>query len=357
MSNNSEVLDKRFRLAENMGPVHSWWIKNPMAFSYLLIGAAIGVSLFSWILNVWSTFGNGAYKGFNDYWFYIVFFGLPIGTLLIAFYLRQISEAIFSLNKIVLSQSNGGQLYSDYLFEKISKYWGGVFWGTIFLLIILVGLADVKDILSPITDWHSEEKDWSNKCHTLDNNKYACLTLNLLVFSLEGLLGYCGLIILPFTFFVKYWVVEHVSELEKARKEKIAPKGTLSKFKVNWDWDDPKGRCGLWEWDKLVFHYLILVLIVFVFISISIIYNLIAHHNIDTGNWELIIVAIFYFPGMCYWVMFPYLKNFPEDSPEGKQKPNKNPLGWPKFGMAIRFLGGYWFILLSVSLYEIGINI
>lgn len=358
MSNNSEVLDKRFRLSENMGPVHSWWIKNPFAFSGVLICLALGISLYSCHLNIWSDFGDTKqFKGFNNYWFYIVLFGPPLGVLLTAFYLRQISEAIFSLNKIVPSQSSGGQLYSDYLFEKISKYWRYVFWGTIILLGLLVYLADGKDIFSPIFGEHSKEEDWSNKGYVVNGNNYTYFFFNVMVFTLEGVLGYCGLIVLTFTFLAKVLVVEHISELEKARRKNGIPKNGLNRFKIDWDWDDQNARCGLWQWDKVFGYYILLVLIALVFIAISVSYGQIAHGNIDFGNWALMILAFFYFPGMCYWLLWPYVRFFPEKSPRGKPKPNKYPFGLITFWAVLTSLGGFWLAIFRSSLIELGLHV
>lgn len=212
-------------------------------------------------------------------------------------------------------------------------------------------------------------EDWTNRGFIVYKQKHSphiYFVFNLLAFAMEGLLGYCGLLVLVGTTGILVRVITCISKLEKLRRAVLdGAKVSQSEdeitrnFEIEWKWDGLRGRCGLHEFDKVYGLYVLFIGMALIIAGISVFWNIFVRGGPDRGSWIAIIFTVLLFPCAFIWIMYPYWSYFPDsrsDDPEGHKaiQPQKWPFGSKLSWSFIIVVWSLWLSLVSVILKYIG---
>jgi hypothetical protein len=329
-----------FYLTKVLGKFHGDWIERPFLFAAITFSYALVVFISSILLGVWSNFGpDGKYIGFSTpNWGWLYPWAMSAVALCTGFFLRVSSNAIVSLDNIVLSKDTEKSSFSIFILPQLRAGWRVAFWSSIGLTVVLVMLADGKDIFSPIIASNSAHQDWATHGYILNpKHRYLYVIFNVAAFGMQGFISYCGLLLLLGSSSMLYWIIVQLSLLEKKRRYQLSKKikfdisdTVTDSFRIEWDWDGLRGRCGLHEFDKVYGLYVLFIILTLIFAANSIFWNIKILGRPDVGSWLLVAGPILIFPGAFFWILYPYWYYFPDcrpDDPKGEKK--VQPERWP----------------------------
>lgn len=376
-----------------VGTTHKAWIRHPLVFALCSLAYALALSISSELLSIWDDFGNeNKLIGFGtSNWGFLYPWLLPLVIFFIGFLFHTYSRAIISLDKIIIPKNKNSAPFSNWLQPLFSKGWNIIVYTSIILSITLVLFADGGDIIKPLDNNHRiinpvslpsivtesditsiksdttkiiEHKDWTTDGFRQNSDRYwVYFIFNITAFFMEGVLAYCGLIILLGTSAMIFKIINFLSILEQKRKDSIELididkkeiTDLLNNYDIKWDWKGLRGRCGLHEFDKIYISYVAFIALTILASGISVIANIGVYGDIDKGSWVLIISTIIIFPCSFIWIMYPYWSYFPDRTPDEPEfenllAPQKWPLG-DKFGLIfISFVTTMWVLFITKAL-------
>jgi hypothetical protein len=353
-----------FYLSQVTGKFHSYWIKHPFLFAGIMFSYALIVCILSFLLGVWTNFGpDKTYIGFSTInWGWLFPWAMPLSAVCVGFFLRVCSNAILSLDDIVVAHGAETSRFSSFILPRLKKGWRVVFWLSILSATVIVVVADGRDVFAPYFNINSAHKDWTTHGYTLNTKiRYLYFVFNIAAFVMEGILAYCGLLLVFGASSMLYWIITRLSLLEKKRRDILSGKRELkvsdtvmNHFRIEWDWDGLQGRCGLHEFDKVYGLYVLFIILMLICTAASIFWNIKILGRPDIGSWFLVVGPISIFPGAFFWILYPYWNYFPDsrpDDPKGEKK--MQPVKWP-FGSYLSWsfimtAGGLWlYIVMSL---------
>jgi hypothetical protein len=274
----------------------------------------------------------------NSHWGPLFLFAMPLAAFLIGLYLRVLENTLQSVDEVVVPVSQAtAQPFSGFISGRLRYAWmSWMFPLAVAAPILLTIVADGRDIIAPLQSRviaPSNEIDWSTLGYSAHPEKSALsyLLFNLLAWSMQIFLGYCGFLVLLITTFLLGIVFRYGLGGRSITKIIMPPSAEPPPEKYQPRWDCTKRRCGLEDLDLLFGFFVALIIAVLLICSVSILANAFLKNGPDIGSAILIFCAVFLLPAAVFWVFQPYFTNFPKELPATlKGKPGYvEPSPWP----------------------------
>ena len=355
-------------LAEGFGLPHRYWLARPLAAAtwaalwYAFIAASAFALGIGWnFLGPDSTEVDGFMRTRNWGWLFLL--ALPAVTLLLGVFFGMLDEALVKLDGIVKPADELDQKasppFSMTVRERFRDAWGLWIHPVAFsLAVVLTIAADGRDIIAPLesaTIRPSDDVDFFTVGYKVEiGTPLTYLAFNAGAFSMQVFLAYCGftLILMPLYLFAlvgRYAL--------KGRTVRSVLGSAERRYRVEWDYSDPSGRCGLKALDQVYVAYQLLTFLSIGLGLLSIWSNLGSKTGFDKGSYIIVACNLLLLPAAFFWVIIPYWTEFPRELPskyEGRDytKPVPWPLGSPMLGWAlIGATGSVWSVMGAMFLY------
>ncbi len=352
-TDDSEV---RKVLTTGLDSFHVYWMNHPWKMAGFGIAYAAALTIFSLILGIASIFkvGESTYNGYmKTHWGWQTFIFMPVAALAIGYLFRLLEKGVSSVDAIILPNT-APESFADWLGSQLGRHWR--LWIaplSLFLIVAITFSFDYPGIFGPLIEVPSwAQRGWGTDGYRTEHAPPVSYFLfNLAVFATQIAYGYCGFMTLFLvSFLIRIIVSEGLSRGEG---------GGGALYRVKWNYEDAKGRCGLHEMDKVFVFYVVVVLAAIGFCTISVLGAKWEGH-VDAGSAMLAVGPVLLFPAAFFWFMVPYWSSFPTALPQHLQKKGlAKPTPWPLASERLSWLIisialAAWAFLFSQALPVIG---
>lgn len=336
-------------LQHAFGMIHGWWLLYPLRATTLAFASFFIVAILAQVLGIGFEFtadnGKGPQqcKGFwwPPNWGPLFLFATPLSALLMGVYFRVLDNALLSLDHIVKPDQPDSPPFSSLLADKLRYAWPTWIYPTCILCsVLLTVISDGRDIIAPLESQvikPSKDLDWSTMGYLAKPERKEkelwYLLFNIAAFSLQVFVAYCGFVLLLLTGYMLGFCIYYGLAGRELREVFVHPDVARSfQFKPVWDFNAPKGRCGLHLLDDVYFLY---VALNFVCLGVSITSIVVREHWKDwkpephVGSVILMFGTVFFIPVSFVWILYPYYSNFPTELPPDLKDKAPKPTPWP----------------------------
>lgn len=293
-------------------------------------------------------------------WGVLYLFAMPLAALLVGNYFRVLDNALLKLDEVIKPDKPTGKQFTRFVADRLRMQWSSwIFPVALVAPIFLTIIADGRDILAPLQSavlLPSCSKDWSTLGYSSHRQIGAIwyLYFNLMAWTMQVFLGYCGVLVLLLTTGVLGTVFRYGIGKQEFVDAFLPPGAAPTSNRYHPAWKFCTARCGLEALDFVFLMFVGLNLFALVASAASIFVNVLIRHSATPGSAILAISSMLFVPMTCFWVFVPYFTHFPADFPSDFrptksqcEKPNPWPFGSEKLSWTlVTVTSGFWLFLL-----------